>query len=352
MTPCNHDRFPLPSGFARHGAAALAAGLLVLLQACGAKQEVPPAAEPLPTPYTETQPAPVPEVPSLNGRFLADAQEYPWSAIGRVNLAGRGFCNGIMISDRQVLTQAQCLYTRREGRWWQPGELHFIAAYQRDRFLADSKITRFVAAPGYNPAAGASLSNLTNNWAILELAQPIGLKTGWLGLQRNEDGLKAAETGGSAVFLRAGYRSDWPNAISVFIGCRGPALGAADLCAATPNERALPPFVITDGEMRVVSDHFVRSAEVENTLASVAAISRSGSRLGGSRLPQANNPIRREASVTASLLLQALGYPEAAQSLQAATAQYLKNQNLTADTKSDVGLLAALIATAQNAPSR
>ena len=96
-----------------------ASAVLVLLQACAAQQEAPPAA---PAPVIVPQ-APQPsaaEVPPVEGRFFADAQEYPWSALGRVNLAGRGFCNAIMIGDQQALTYAQCLYAAREGRWrWQ-----------------------------------------------------------------------------------------------------------------------------------------------------------------------------------------------------------------------------------------
>src|SRR3546814_9546946 len=48
-----------------------------------------------------------------------------------------------------------------------PLELHFIAAYQSDSFLADSKIAGFTVAAGFNPLAGSSLANLTSNWALV-----------------------------------------------------------------------------------------------------------------------------------------------------------------------------------------
>ena len=332
------------------GARTCVAALLLLLQACAAPQETLPPAEP--APRTQTQPAPPPDAPALDGRFFADAGEYPWSALGRVNLAGRGFCNGVLIGAQRVLTQAQCLYTARERRWWQPAELHFIAAYQKDRFLADSKIARFVAAPGYNPAAGASLANLTNNWAVLELAEPIGLKTGWLGLQREDEGLRAAEAAGEAVFLRAGYRRDWPHAISVHIGCAPPSLGAIDLCAPTPNERALPSLVMTDRGMQVITDHFVRSASQDSVLARTAALPSSGSRLGAAEAPRSGGPVRQRPRASTALLLRALGYGSAAQDLDAAVDQYLRDQNLTGGRPSEIGVLAALIATAQTIPPR
>ncbi|HEY9550147.1 MAG TPA: trypsin-like serine protease, partial [Kiloniellaceae bacterium] len=136
--------------------------------------------------------------------MTADAQEYPWSALGRLNLAGQGFCTGVLVGPAQVLTQARCLYSGREGRWFHPLELHFIAAYQSDSFLADSKIAGFTVAPGFNPLAGSSLANLTSNWALVTLQQPVGEETGWLGLQWDSAALQAAQRRGEAATLRAG----------------------------------------------------------------------------------------------------------------------------------------------------
>src|SRR3546814_6347467 len=92
-------------------------------------------------------------------------------------------------------TQARCLYAEREGRWFQPLELHVIAGYQRDSFLADSEIADFTVSPGFNPRAGISLANLTSNWALLTLREPIGARTGWLGLEWDNARLQAAARG-------------------------------------------------------------------------------------------------------------------------------------------------------------
>src|SRR3546814_8883237 len=53
--------------------------LLLLLQAC--------AAPPPPAPSTSPPAPPTAEAAALGGRMTADAQEYPWSALGRLNLA-------------------------------------------------------------------------------------------------------------------------------------------------------------------------------------------------------------------------------------------------------------------------
>ncbi|NIA68870.1 trypsin-like serine protease [Pelagibius litoralis] len=344
MTAIRRSTFfvsPAAGHLAKVGLMAL---FLLLLQACAAKQQAPQF-EPAQSPETAATKG---TAASFGGRFFADAHEYPWSTLGRVNLAGRGFCNGILIGPQQVLTQAQCLYASREGRWWTPQELHFIAAYQKDRFLADSKVTRFTTAPGYNPAGGISLANLTNNWAVMELSQPIGLKTGWLGLQWNDAPLKAEEARGAAVFLRAGYRADWPHAISLYFGCKGADSGAVNLCEAGPTELALPPFVMTAGELRVVADHFVRTAAQGGALANSAAMTQRGSQLGRATLPNAGSPIRRGPEVSTSEFLTALGYTTAAQDLGGAVRQFLQDQSLPARNTADIAVLTALIATAQS----
>jgi len=336
-----------PAPATRHPALAVVGlALLLLLQACAPRPE-PPAA---PSPTRDETPSaaatradPTP----LDGRVIADAQEYPWSALGRVNLAGQGFCTGVLIAPQLVLTQAQCLYSKREGRWWQPQELHFIAAYQRDRFLADSKIAGFTPAPGYTPAAGANLANLTNNWAILKLAEPIGLKTGWLGLQWRDPGLDAREARGEAVTLRAGYRFDWPHAVSLYFGCKGREAGVTDLCQATPSERGLPPFVMADGEMRVLADFFVRGAAQGSALARQAAMTRRGNRLGDPGQPADRGPVRAVPTASATTLLLALGYVNASRDVQAAAADYAADLGLPPRRPLDLSLLAAMIRSAQ-----
>ncbi len=323
----------------------LAMALLLFIHACAAPTPEPtvPADEAVAPP-----PLPAAEAPALDGRLRVDAQEYPWSAIGRLNLAGQGFCNGILIGAQQVLTQARCLYSAREGRWWQPQELHFIAAYQKDRFLADSKIANLAMAPGYNPSASGSLANLTNNWAVVTLSEPIGLQTGWLGLQWDSAALKADAERGKATYLRAGYRNDWPHAISLFFGCNGAGDSITKLCDPTPTELALPPFVMTSGELRVLADFYLRSAAEGSALANLTAMTVTDNRLGRATAPAAASPVRRQPSVSASLLLSGLGYDVAGRGLEAAVADYLGNQGLPAQNGTDIALLTALVRSAQN----
>ena len=320
---------------------ALTAGLLLLLAACAARQ---------PAPETSARPAApaAAEAPALGGRMIADAQEYPWSALGRVNLAGQGFCTGVLIGPRQVLTQARCLYAARENRWFQAQELHFIAAYQKDRFLADSKIADFTVAPGFSPQGGTSLANLTNNWALVTLQEPIGGRTGWLGLEWDNAALKAAADRGEAAYLRAGYRTDWPHAVSLHFGCGGPGGGLVRLCEPTPTELALPPFVLASGELRVLADFYLHSAGQGDTLAQLTVSPISNNRLGHAQPPAGDSQIGRQPTATAAQLLAALGYDVSAGNLGKAAAAFRRDNGLPPGEAVDIALLAALV----NAASR
>ncbi|GAB4363110.1 MAG: hypothetical protein Kow00114_18880 [Kiloniellaceae bacterium] len=326
------------------GALKLAAGAgLLLLQACGTPppREAPPAAPALSAPAEPARPA-------LAGRMTADAQEYPWSALGRVNLAGQGFCTGIVIGPAQVLTQARCLYAGREGRWFRPQELHFIAAYQKDSYLADSGIAGFTVAPGFNPQGGVSLSNLTNNWALVTLQQPVGRQTGWLGLEWDSGDLQAAARSGRAAYLRAGYRSDWPHAVSLHFGCAETA-GAVRLCEATPAERSLPAFVAAGGDLRVLADFFAATPDQGRALANLAATPLDGNRLGGAQPPAGGSRIGRQPTATVSHLLEALGYPVVGGDVAAAAGAFRRDHGLPAGGGTDIALLAALLNAAQRA---
>ncbi len=161
--------------------------------------------------------APVNAIPSetlapvvdRNGRMLVEAMEYPWSAIGRLNTGGRGFCSGVLIGPRLVLTSAQCLYDAVSGRWWPPGELHFVAGYEQDRSVIHAGIRGYEVAPDFVPGATATLASIANNWALLSLDTAIGYAAGWLAVQWQDEAIRARLANGDGILLAAGYRRGW-----------------------------------------------------------------------------------------------------------------------------------------------
>lgn len=155
-------------------------------------------------------------------RGIVDASLYPWSAIGRINIAGirsRSHCTGALVGFRVVVTAAHCLYRNDLKKWAKPGDVHFVAGYQRDEFQAHSLASDLIISPGFDPIKWAHPDNYPHDWAVIVLAQPIGLKVGYLGLlAMSEDQLQDFREQGRK-FALAGYPRDRAHAISLDETC-------------------------------------------------------------------------------------------------------------------------------------
>jgi hypothetical protein len=215
----------------------------------GAAQNEPIAATPAHMPATGRL-APVVD---RNGRMVVEALEYPWSAIGRINTGGRGFCTGVLIGPRLALASARCLFNATRGRWWQPSDIYFVAGYQRDQSVIRSRVRAYEIAPDFVPGAVNTFANIANNWALLRLDTPIGYAAGWLAVQWQGEETRARLAKGDGFLLAAGYRRGWGNAITVDLGC------AERACAGSPVEAALPAFVYLDEEFRVLGNPLLRA---------------------------------------------------------------------------------------------
>ncbi|GAA6209967.1 trypsin-like serine protease [Cognatishimia sp. WU-CL00825] len=105
------------------------------------------------------------------GVFAQNAGAF--SAVGRLELAGRGFCTGTLIAPDLVLTAAHCLYDKQNGARFDVGQLEFKAGYRQGVSVAKAGVMRAAVHPEYDARKKGQLHNLRFDLALLKLSRSV-----------------------------------------------------------------------------------------------------------------------------------------------------------------------------------
>lgn len=186
-----------------------------------------------------------------------------WEAVGRLDIDGKGFCTGALITPDLVVTAAHCLFDHDTGDRVDDSSIRFLAGWRNGRAAAYRNVERALAHPAYVHVIDPEGNNSEFDVALLRLDQPI-LSTEIIPFDVAGRGEVGTEVG---IVSYAFDRSEAPSLQEV-CGVLGEQDGMLVLsCDVDFGSSGAPIFHIADGVAQVVS---VVSAKAELDGAGVA----------------------------------------------------------------------------------
>jgi len=106
-------------------------------------------------------------------RMLDDVEAAEFRGVGRLNIAGSRFCTATLISDREVLTAAHCLFNPRTGKRVPDAFLRFVAGQVRDTYAVVAEVARSATLTGYGFSDEIEYEDVRIDLALIELNEPV-----------------------------------------------------------------------------------------------------------------------------------------------------------------------------------
>jgi protease YdgD len=107
-------------------------------------------------------------------RDIVDVSTYPWSSIGKVNIAGfdkQQSCTGSVIGPKQFLTAAHCLHNAltTAHQLFSPGSIHLVLGYSMGEYRAQRVGARYTVSPKYDYN---NKQTAGDDWAVVYVDEP------------------------------------------------------------------------------------------------------------------------------------------------------------------------------------
>jgi protease YdgD len=236
-------------------------------------------------------------------RVQVSSDQWPWSAIGRVNVvfgpSHRGACTGTVIGPRQVITAAHCLFDSRMNTWARPESVHFVLGQTGEKFAGHSIAESFVTAPQFKYRVEdrprydfIPFAMVKHDWAILTLRDALNVKPVPVRAIRNGD-LPAAGSGDEVAL--AGYGADHQYVLSVHKGCSAkidsPDAGTiTHKCDSMQGESGGPLLLLHDNDAVLVGVHSADSHQFESQVGYQALAGHGASAAGFEKAARASEP--------------------------------------------------------------